>query len=62
MKRQDEKIICPKCNHTQPVDIYDLIDPEDTRGSFPKMCHNCEEVFRVSFDFKPFIEETLIKD
>lgn len=61
MKKQSEKIICPKCCKTQSFDIYDMTDPGDTQGSFPVSCDNCEEVFQIDFEFKPFIRERLIE-
>lgn len=47
---------CPNCDKIQNYDIYDLIEPGDTDGTFPLICDNCNKKFDVEFEFKPYVE------
>lgn len=62
MKREGKEIICPSCKNAQQLDVFDLTEPGETKGSMRLTCIYCDEKFRVSYELKPFVSEEVIEE
>lgn len=47
-------IQCPHCKKEQFDPLTDLVETGDMDGSFKHECENCNEIFVVYFEFRPF--------
>jgi len=59
--KQTVDVKCPYCKTIQEEDIHDLtVDAGDMEGTFLHECDNCEKEFKVKFQYKPYVETSML--
>ncbi|WP_400194638.1 hypothetical protein [Lysinibacillus telephonicus] len=56
--KSGKTIECPYCKKEQFDTLDDLVDSGDMEGSFPHECENCNNVFTVEFEYRPYNRTT----